>query len=382
MATNVVLGYWDMRGIGEPIRLILEHAGACYDDRRILTSKPKWLKFKTSLGYDFPNLPFYQDEDVKITHSKAILKHLGRKYGLDGSTVKAKAEVDMMLDQAVEIRKPIFLLCYRPDFSAELLKNWTEGENIWFVNNELTIVDFLFWEILDVYRLLIPGCLSKHGGLESFHARFPSLPGVKEYIGSNRVRMADSGGGGRYFCHQCNVEIPHVSEDFCCPVCNSGFIEELRNSDLSEPGAPLHEPDPMDQIDFPGQLANFLPPGMLHMGMDMGRPGRYHVHRQGPMRPMLRGGHQQDGHLEHFLQELIFNVTGMGVAGGGGVPGVQFHLVPGHQGAGGVQIHGHPGDYAWGTGGLDAIITQLLNQMDGSGPPPMAQENIRVKIRF
>ncbi|XP_023324890.1 E3 ubiquitin-protein ligase RNF126 isoform X2 [Eurytemora carolleeae] len=315
MATNVVLGYWDMRGIGEPIRLILEHAGACYDDRRILTSKPKWLKFKTSLGYDFPNLPFYQDEDVKITHSKAILKHLGRKYGLDGSTVKAKAEVDMMLDQAVEIRKTRF-----------------------------------------------------------FCRTFKEL--------DRRVRMADSGGGGRYFCHQCNVEIPHVSEDFCCPVCNSGFIEELRNSDLSEPGAPLHEPDPMDQIDFPGQLANFLPPGMLHMGMDMGRPGRYHVHRQGPMRPMLRGGHQQDGHLEHFLQELIFNVTGMGVAGGGGVPGVQFHLVPGHQGAGGVQIHGHPGDYAWGTGGLDAIITQLLNQMDGSGPPPMAQENIRVKIRF
>ena len=32
-----------------------------------------------------------------------------------------------------------------------------------------------------------------------------------------------------------------------------------------------------------------------------------------------------------FVKELIFNVTGMGVAGGGGVPGVQFHLVPGHQ---------------------------------------------------
>ena len=44
---------------------------------------------------------------------------------------------------------------------------------------------------------------------------------------------------------------------------------------------------------------------MLHMGMDMGRPGRYHVHRQGPMRPMLRGVHQQDGHLEHFLQVEI-----------------------------------------------------------------------------
>ena len=71
------------------------------------------------------------------------------------------------------------------------------------------------------------------------------------------------------------------------------------------------------------------------------------------------------------------------------------------------QLHGNPGDYAWGRGGLDAIITQvqfwrtsvwnaskfghnpeakktlllqlwlqLLNHMDGTGPPPMAKENI------
>ena len=43
----------------------------------------------------------------------------------------------------------------------------------------------------------------------------------------------------------------------------------------------------------------------------------------------------------------------------------------------GLQLHGNPGDYAWGRGGLDAIITQLLNHMDGAGPPPMAKESIQ-----
>ena len=28
-------------------------------------------------------------------------------------------------------------------------------------------------------------------------------------------------------------------------------------------------------------------------------------------------------------------------------------------------MYGNPGDYAWGRGGLDVIVTQLLNQMDG-----------------
>lgn len=62
-------------------------------------------------------------------------------------------------------------------------------------------------------------------------------------------------------------------------------------------------------------------------------------------------------------------------------PGFQLHLIPNNQGflisGPGMQIHGNPGDYAWGRGGLDAIVTQLLNQMDGAGPPPMAQENIQ-----
>ena len=36
----------------------------------------------------------------------------------------------------------------------------------------------------------------------------------------------------------------------------------------------------------------------------------------------------------------------------------------------------NPGDYAWGRGGLDAIITQLMNQLDGTGPPPLSKERI------
>lgn len=35
-----------------------------------------------------------------------------------------------------------------------------------------------------------------------------------------------------------------------------------------------------------------------------------------------------------------------------------------------------PGDYAWGREGLDTIVTQLLNQMDSSGPPPLSTDKI------
>lgn len=38
---------------------------------------------------------------------------------------------------------------------------------------------------------------------------------------------------------------------------------------------------------------------------------------------------------------------------------------------------GNPGDYAWGREGLDTVITQMLNQMENSGPPPLAKEKIQ-----
>lgn len=38
---------------------------------------------------------------------------------------------------------------------------------------------------------------------------------------------------------------------------------------------------------------------------------------------------------------------------------------------------GNPGDYAWGREGFDAIVTQLLNQIESTGPPPLTKEKIQ-----
>ena len=144
---------------------------------------------------------------------------------------------------------------------------------------------------------------------------------------------------------------------------------------------------------MPGLLGGGIPRarGPYHpAGPPPGFPGatsRIRITTQGGAGPGLaRAGPQNLGMdqtaLENALQDFIFNLAGAGMpfggagagAGGGPVPRI-FIGGPGG-GGGGFQLHGNPGDYAWGRGGLDAIITQLLNQMDGAGPPPMATENI------
>jgi len=213
----------------------------------------------------------------------------------------------------------------------------------------------------------------------------------------------------RFFCHQCSVEIPRISADFTCPTCNSGFIEELGAGE----GGPARGRHPTGGVD-PGQdddsdgddqydlgqvlgpLESILPgllggiPGQPGRGfggpirMRQGPSQRIRISRGGP--PPHRAGAQgpqnlgmDQAALENALQDFVFNLAGMqfgggggGGAVGGGPGGARFHLI-----GPGAELHGNPGDYAWGRGGLDAIITQLLNQMDGAGPPPLARENIQ-----
>jgi len=206
----VIIGYWDIRGLVEPAKLLLEYGGVPYEDRKHQMTKDCWLEYKQGLGFDFPNLPYYQEGDIKITQSRAIIKHLGRKFGLDGESLAGKAQIDMMIDQAGDYIQKCAGLCYLPNFCDQLKEDWIAGkgdftslgplstritplqnklgEDDWFVENKLSVADFAMWELIDVHRLLFPGCLEKFGKLENFMERFAKLPGVKEYLNSPRYR--------------------------------------------------------------------------------------------------------------------------------------------------------------------------------------------------
>lgn len=89
---------------------------------------------------------------------------------------------------------------------------------------------------------------------------------------------------------------------------------------------------------------------------------------QHPLRPSRRnrGNRTQTRFVHNFqnidsvLQDFLISVTSGGVVGGGAP---MFFM-------------GNPADYVYGRDGLDTIVTQLLNQMDGTGPPPLAKNKI------
>ncbi|PNF15902.1 E3 ubiquitin-protein ligase RNF126-B [Cryptotermes secundus] len=174
----------------------------------------------------------------------------------------------------------------------------------------------------------------------------------------------------RFFCHKCSVEIPRVLPDFTCPNCYSGFIEELEAPpDLTDDSdTEMEDVAPIELLSQ--RLGEELNEILLGVGgsneerralrgrdrdgSDSRRPGRVPRGRQ--MAP-----------IENLIQDFLVNLTGVGWGALGGARG----------GNAPVFFLGNPGDYAWGREGLDAIVTQLLNQMDGTGPPPLAKDKIK-----
>jgi hypothetical protein len=74
------LGYWDIRGLAAPIRMLLTHLDVDYNDVRYRTEEEWYQNTKPTLDMNFPNLPYYFDGDVKTSESACILHQICRKY--------------------------------------------------------------------------------------------------------------------------------------------------------------------------------------------------------------------------------------------------------------------------------------------------------------
>jgi glutathione S-transferase len=206
--TTPVLCYWDIRGLAQPIRLLLNYTGTEFEDRMLSCGpapgfdKSCWFDNKFSFGLDFPNLPYYIDGEVKITQSNAILRHIARKNDLVGKSEKEKAMVDMMADQSMDFRNGWVRLCYNPDFAnlkddylkalPKTLQQFSDflGGKAWFAGESLSFVDFVMYELVDQHKLLEPSCLDKLGNMQKFMERFEALPKISEYMKGEKFMKA------------------------------------------------------------------------------------------------------------------------------------------------------------------------------------------------
>mmetsp|Transcript_12566 Transcript_12566/g.35497 ORF Transcript_12566/g.35497 Transcript_12566/m.35497 type:complete len:235 (-) Transcript_12566:594-1298(-) len=218
--TKVVVGYWDIRGLAAPLRMVLEYVGAEYDNVTYKTlGEPgnwdvsDWFGKKPALleKNALMNLPYVIDGDMVVTQSNACLLYLGRKYGLNGKTEKEISKNDQCLCQVMDLRNDAVFLFYAPAdrFHADKEKYFTSSlarhlkkMDSWLTMNGTdflagdtpTVCDFHFFELLDQHEAFAKfldkrSPLEKFEQLEAYYKRFRALPQLEKYFVSDMHKL-------------------------------------------------------------------------------------------------------------------------------------------------------------------------------------------------
>ncbi|CAG0924753.1 unnamed protein product [Notodromas monacha] len=172
-----------------------------------------WLQKRDAMGLDYPNLPYFIDGDKRITQSGAIMFYLARKHGLLGATLEEKTRATMAYFELCDFRFAFYFATYGlwyewvPE-SARLL-GWTEvkkydwyskhlpsflrrssdflGDRNFMAGEEVTFVDFLAYELLDVIQYTDPACLANATpNLWKYYHRMESMNAVQNHRHSHR----------------------------------------------------------------------------------------------------------------------------------------------------------------------------------------------------
>lgn len=193
--------------------------------------------------------------------------------------------------------------------------------------------------------------------------------------------MSHRGRDQRFYCHQCAVNVEINQEEWTCARCSSGFIEQLparrEQSSSSSGGRPRSSNEARSgSTRRQGGLGGDPHRGIFDILQQLlvQEPDREEPSRDEARRPTIRVHNIDPGTRNNQQTPFVFNPEATLAAGRSGtvvttgLPAIIAQLMN-TIGGGTISASFNPADYAWGQSGLDDIITQLLQQVEGGAPP-------------
>jgi len=196
------LGYWKIRGLAQPARLILAYGGQSNFEDVTYELGPQWFDVKFKMGLDFPNLPYLIDHTnkVRLTESHAIYRYLARELKIGSSDSQGRAYEEMIGDTFKDLFGQWTQLCYSKDFESlkdgfikklpDLLgplESWLKGADTdaprkWLGGKNLCYADFILFEFIDQTSKLCGHVYEKFPELTRFYKAFKALEPLQDFF--------------------------------------------------------------------------------------------------------------------------------------------------------------------------------------------------------
>ena len=216
MPGKMEVAYWDIRGLGAPLRMICYYAEADFEPV-LHTIEAKegggwastWFtEVKPPLAEKnaLINLPYIVDGDVVVTQSNACMTYLGRKFNLNGKNDTEMIRVDQTLCQVFDLRNDAVKFFYSSEEQVEqgltsflegVAKHYTkldgfmaQNKTKFLASDEPTVPDFHFFElILQIEELTTkynrPSAYKSLPQVAAFYDAFKALPAIEKYLKSD-----------------------------------------------------------------------------------------------------------------------------------------------------------------------------------------------------
>uniref|UniRef100_A0A8C6CBI2 Glutathione S-transferase P n=1 Tax=Monodon monoceros TaxID=40151 RepID=A0A8C6CBI2_MONMO len=151
--------YFPVRGRCEAMRMLLADQDQSWKEE--VVTMETWPSLKASCLYG--QLPKFQDGDLTLYQSNAILRHLGRSLGLYGKDQREAALVDVVNDGVEDLRCKYVTLIY---------------------TNYISFADYNLLDLLRIHQVLAPGCLDSFPLLSAYVARLSARPKLQAFLAS------------------------------------------------------------------------------------------------------------------------------------------------------------------------------------------------------
>ncbi|CAI2348489.1 unnamed protein product [Caenorhabditis sp. 36 PRJEB53466] len=203
------LSYFDIRGLAEPVRLIFADKQIAYEDNRI--SRDQWAELKPKMI--FGQVPCLQIGDEELVQSGAILRHLARIYGLNGSNETETTFIDMFFEGLRDLHNKYAQMIYG-DYENQkesyikdvlpvelarlekLFRTYKNGEHF-VAGDKESFADYVLFEELDIHLILTPTALERTPALKKFHERFAERPNITAYLNKRAALNTPVNGNGK-----------------------------------------------------------------------------------------------------------------------------------------------------------------------------------------